>query len=264
MSSKLIWLTDLHLLPAGENLNRCIPAKRLDIALDYIQEHHSDLAYCIVSGDLTDRGNVECYQHMHRRFTEAGISYLPLAGNHDERQTLREQLALPADTHSEFVQYAVRVGSYRIIALDTLSQGKSEGFLCEERMQWLTHELANDSTTPTLVFCHHPPKVMQMPMLDPVRLSNGEALLELLRAYDCVKHLCFGHIHRPVSGTFGNLGFTAMRAASIQVPLPYPPWNWDNFDAVPEAPALGIVSLMDDSILIHSHAFCDASDGLID
>jgi len=263
MSTKLIWLTDLHLLPPGENLNRCIPAQRLELALEYIQEHHSDLAYCVVSGDLTDRGNVECYQHMHKRFTQAGINYLPLAGNHDVRETLREELDLPSVTHKKFVQYSLHINDHRIIALDTLQHGKSEGLLCEERMQWLKSELTRDSTTPTIVFCHHPPKVMQLPMLDPIRLTNGDELLDVLTAFDCVKHLCFGHIHRPVSGTFGNLGFTAMRAASIQLPLPYPPWNWDNFDAVPEAPALGIVHLSGDSILIHSHAFCDGEAGTV-
>lgn len=258
MFTKIVWLTDIHLLPQGEYLNGHDPAQRLDLALEHISKEHDDAAFCVVSGDLTDRGSPQCYQFLHQRFVDAGVSYLPLVGNHDDRDAFRKYLTLPSTVHETFVQYSVRLGDHRLICLDTLEQGKSEGYLCEERLQWLHNELSSDSDSPTVVFCHHPPKALHLPMLDPSRIRNGDELIEILKAYDCVKHLCFGHIHRPVSGAFGNLGFTAMRATSIQVPLPFPQWSWDNFEPVTEAPALGIVQLSAESCVIHAHAFCDA------
>ena len=107
------------------------------------------------------------------------------------------------------------------------------------------------------------PSKLQLPMQDQESLMNCEVLLERLAAADNVRHLFFGHVHRPVSGTFRRLGFSALQSATLQAPLPYPYWDWDNFSPAPESPALGIIHLAPESVVVHFHPFCKPDDYLI-
>lgn len=63
----------------------------------------------------------------------------------------------------------------------------------------------------------------------------------------------FGHVHRPISGSFGTLPFTAMRSIAYQAPLPYPPWDWDTFSPADEPPAMGLILINAQSVVAHFH-----------
>jgi len=66
-----------------------------------------------------------------------------IPGNHDARDAMRaafpEHRYLPADG---FLQYTVEGLPVRLIALDTLVEGKGHGELCDERLDWLEARLA--------------------------------------------------------------------------------------------------------------------------
>jgi len=93
--------------------------------------------------------------------------------------------------------------------------------------------------------------------------NYGDKLLDILCATPNVKHLFFGHVHRPVSGSFRGLNFTSLQSTAIQAPLPYPAWDWDSFVPAEEAPAIGIVHLSTDSVVVHFHAFCKPLDSVV-
>ena len=54
---KIIQVTDTHLMPRGTELNGLNPNERLEACIASITEHHSDAELCIITGDLTDRGD---------------------------------------------------------------------------------------------------------------------------------------------------------------------------------------------------------------
>ena len=54
---KIIQVTDTHLMPRGTELNGLNPNERLESCIASITEHHSDAEFCIITGDLTDRGD---------------------------------------------------------------------------------------------------------------------------------------------------------------------------------------------------------------
>ena len=56
---KIIQVTDTHLMPRGTELNGLNPIERLE-ACASITEHHSDAELCIITDDLTDRGDPGC------------------------------------------------------------------------------------------------------------------------------------------------------------------------------------------------------------
>jgi len=183
------------------------------------------------------------------------VPYLPMAGNHDNRRLLKQLLALPDTLDTEFIQYAVQAGDWRILLLDTVREGHADGEMCGERLQWLRTELERDRTSPTLVFSHHPLLPLQLPMQDQDSLQSGGQLLTLLQGAGNIRHWCFGHVHRPVSGSFDGLGFTALQSMAMQAPLPYPSWDWDTFEPADELPAFGIVHLERKSAVVHFQQF---------
>ena len=252
---KLIWLSDLHLVAAGDTIYRRDPTKQLQRAIDCINEHHTDASYCVLSGDLVNDGDAEIYRHLSQMLTGLQIPYLPMAGNHDNRDLLKQFLELPQSLETDFIQYAVQAGQWRVLLLDTLRDGHSDGELCDARIQWLEAELQRDRTSPTLVFTHHPLLPLKLPMQDQDSLKSGEQLLSMLQSAGNIRHWCFGHVHRPVSGSFDGLGFTAIQSVAMQAPLPYPPWDWDTFEPAEELPAFGIIHLERKSAVVHFQQF---------
>ena len=253
---KLVWLSDIHLKPSGERFFGVDTVGRLQHAVNYIAQQHSDADYCLLSGDLAEDGDSDSYQAINDITAGLPMPVLSVPGNHDNRNLMRQYFKYPENIDDEFIQFSVTKRGFRVIALDTLHDGHAEGLICDKRLGWLEHELAGDRQTPTIVFCHHHPAELHLPMQDNELLLNGDALLGLLCDAPNVRHLFFGHVHRPVSGSFGGLGFTALQSVSLQAPLPYPSWDWESFSPAAESPALGIIHASEKSIVTHFHAFC--------
>jgi len=258
---KLVWLTDIHLTTKGRKLFGYDPEYRLRQAIEYIRTFHFDADFCVLTGDLVNDGDSESYELLNEIISELQIPYLALAGNHDNRKRMKRILSFPESTDPEFIQFSINHNGYRLIGLDTLHPGHSHGVLCDQRLAWLDRELAKDKTTSTLIFSHHHPAKLHLPMQDDEILLNGDTLLDRLCAASNVKHLFFGHVHRPVSGSFRGLGFTALQSVALQAPLPYPKWDWNSFTPALESPALGIIHASTTSLVTHFHSFCQPEDG---
>ena len=86
-----------------------------------------------------------------------------------------------------FAQYAIDLPQAHFLCLDSLTPGATSGLLCAERLDWLESVLRANPDKPTLVFLHHPPMALDLPMLDPDRLKNGAALLDLLAQFPAVR-----------------------------------------------------------------------------
>ncbi len=256
---KIVWMTDPHILAGHGTLVGHDPRQRLRAAFDYVSRHHSDADLCVLTGDITDEGDVESYILARDIISSCPVTTFTIPGNHDNRSVMRSQLSFPDNIDPEFIQYSIIKGGQRLIFLDTLQDGKSEGVLCEHRLEWLDSQLSIHKDIPTLVFCHHPPGKLYLPMMDQEQTDFGEKLLHRLCSAANVRHLFFGHVHRPVSGNFRGLSFTALQSTAIQVPLPYPEWNWESFAPAEEAPAVGIIHTSQDSVVVHFHAFCQAT-----
>ena len=257
---KIIWLSDIHLKPTGNLLYGFDPVKRFEHAVGYIRQQHRDADYCLLSGDLVDAGDAISYQIICDIIEDLPMPVLSVPGNHDDRNLMRQYFSFPKNLDADFIQYSVKKHGSRLIALDTLDNEQATGILCENRLDWLACELAADRESSTVVFCHHHPSELHLPMQDKELLINGDVLLKMLGEAGNVKHLFFGHVHRPVSGSFKNLGFTALQSVSLQAPLPYPSWDWDSFSPALEAPAMGIIHATENSIVTHFHAFCKPED----
>lgn len=260
---KLVWLTDPHFLtePAwGLDLDA-----RLTAAIAHINAHQSDAAYCFISGDLTNDGGAPVYDALRERLDRLAMPWFPLVGNHDDRTHTKALLGERVMFDSEFVQYAVETEAGVILCLDTLKMDAvdGEGELCAERMGWLSEALDRYNDRSAFIFMHHPPMNVEM-AFDKIKLTNGEAFLDLVSRHGNVRHLFMGHVHRPITGNARGVPFTTLRATSFQAPGPGPRWDWNSFAIAEEAPAYGVVYLKDDSVIVHEELFCKADFGRSD
>lgn len=156
----------------------------------------------VLSGDLTDRGDLESYRRLLTLLEPLGTPVLAMVGNHDRRAAMLEVLP---DTPVEdgFVQYVHALPDHRLLLLDTLDEGRGGGAFCARRAAWLDAALGEAPETPTLLALHHPPFAVGIDWMDP---SADAPWIARLRAV-VVRHpqivgMMAGHLHRPISAVW--------------------------------------------------------------
>ncbi|MEO0370299.1 MAG: metallophosphoesterase [Pseudomonadota bacterium] len=256
---KIIWMSDLH-FSAKRPVQGYDTHARVRAAVRFILDHHPDAAACVITGDMADRGTGVDYRALQTLLSDLTMPVHPMVGNHDDRVALRAVFPLPQDAMDSFVQYRVDLKGTVLLCLDTQKAGSDAGAFCEARMAWLKAQLA-EADGSILVFVHHPPMALGLPTQDLDCMQNGEAFLESLRPYRGRMHLCAGHVHRPVTGTYRGIAFTTARSITYQAPNPQPAWDWSSFHPAPEAPSLSVIESNLDGVIIQHQQFCDAALG---
>lgn len=261
---KLVWLTDTHFASGDALVAGYDPRARIGAAVDYVTGRHADADYCVISGDMVERGEVAEYRALKKWTDRLAMPVLPLVGNHDHRAALRAVYSGPEGAHDGFVQYVVEsdgAGGAAVLCLDTIKEGESPGFYCPARFAWLEAELTRLGDRPAYLFLHHPPMRLHLPMQDTEGMENGAKFLAFLARFPNVRHLFIGHVHRPTTGAVGGISFSTMRSALYQAPPPRPDWDWDGFAPSPEAPMLGVIHIDGDAGVLHYEQFCDHAVG---
>jgi 3',5'-cyclic AMP phosphodiesterase CpdA len=123
---------------------------------------------------------------------------------------------------SGFLQYAVDDWPVRLVALDTLVEGKPHGALGAEQLSWLAARLGERPDKPTMLFMHHPPFDCGIETFDKSRLLEGdERLAELVRAHPNVERAACGHVHRPIqvrwAGTVASIAPSTAHQATLDL-----------------------------------------------
>ncbi|MFK7938739.1 MAG: phosphodiesterase [Roseovarius sp.] len=262
-TAQLIWLSDLHFEAEGLVLGHD-PRARLEAAIDHINVHyrHPETAMCVITGDLVDTSTPENYAALWHRLDRLQMPWVPLTGNHDTREVYLKHLPQPEGLQDGFAQCVFDLGVAWVICLDSLWDGHDAGLLCDARLTWLEAQLKLCTGRPVLIFLHHPPVPLGLPMLDPDRLSNGAQLMALLGQFPDVRQVCCGHVHRPVVAQAGQITVTSVRSVLYQAPPARPAWDWDSFTPSVEAPDMGIIDITDGQITIQFAEFCAAEYGI--
>ena len=253
---KFIHLTDIHLVPKGEMLHELDPHERLKACIKDINCYHEDADLCVITGDLSHGANHQAYLDLKECLSHLRSPIHLLIGNHDQRDRLLAVFPnIPVDS-SGFLQTYVDTSVGRFLLLDTVEQGKGWGSYCTKRLDWL-HEVLNDSIdVPVYLFMHHPPFHVGIPSLDRLGLgSDGDKIGEAISIYSNIRHIFFGHVHRPISGSWRGIPYSSLRGINHQVPL-----DFKSIEVVPkshEPPAYAVVFLENNQTTVHFHDYLD-------
>ncbi len=256
---KLIHLTDPHLCSPGMKIYGLDPLARLNAAIDSVNESHADAEVCVITGDLAHSAQPEAYKALAECLDRLLVPCHLTMGNHDDRAVLRRHLPdIGADSNG-FVQSRLQTAAGGFYLLDTVQDETHQGAYCKARRDWLQRELDAFPNDDAFLFTHHPPFKVGLEAMDKIAIRNEDALAlgELLDAYDNIRHLFFGHLHRPLSGSWRGISFSTLRATNHQVWLDFHPS--DIIAGSHEPPAYSVVLIDSDQLVVHTHDFLDSS-----
>ena len=182
-----------------------------------------------------------------------------MIGNHDKRPAFLQAMPQPGVQMPGFAQFRYDLPEVSLLCLDTHIAGDDGGALDDARLGWLAEQLRQTRDRSVLVFAHHPPGPLGLGKLDEMPLYRHEPLIDLLASASQPLHLCCGHVHRPLSGTFKKVPFTTLRALAHQTLPPQKHWDWDDFVARDERPQYGVILIGSGQIVIQMHDLEDAA-----
>jgi 3',5'-cyclic AMP phosphodiesterase CpdA len=226
----LVQLTDLHIREPGRlAYGRIDTAPYLARAVQSVLRLPQQPGAVVITGDLSDFGRAAEYEHLAHLLAPLHMPVYLMPGNHDDRDQLRRSFPhhgyLAAGVGAAgFVQYSVRVGDLRLLALDTCVPGKSHGALCDERLAWLEQQLDACRNEPVVIAMHHPPFQTLIGHMDEIGLLQGSQALEALVArHPNVERVICGHLHRAIDVRFGGTIASTSPAPAHQVCLDLSP-----------------------------------------
>ena len=210
--------TDLHIgfhrdAPVDLNL------ERFSKVLDRLIHGPDRPDVLLLTGDITEHGDAESFAALTRVLEGCPFPVWPIPGNHDSRVALAA--AFPqVPQKGGFLHYAIDAGTFRIVMLDTLEEGRHGGAYCAGRAGWLAADLAAHPDVPTLIALHHPPVGVGIAWMDPNPAEPWIAhLRSAIAGQTQVRALICGHVHRPVATIFAGVPLIVCPSSSAGLAL---------------------------------------------
>jgi 3',5'-cyclic-AMP phosphodiesterase len=203
----LAQISDLHVMPKGQlAYGRVDTAAMLRNAIAHLNRLDPQPDVVLITGDLADRGERSAYAHLREILAGLDRPFFVIPGNHDKiaefRLAFADQPYLPATGDS--IQYAIESMPLRLVALDSVMQGRTRGTLTDERLAWLDGILSERPDAPTLVMMHHAPFTWDLPHFDAVAMERIDDLERVIARHPQVERVLCGHVHRATQIRFGG------------------------------------------------------------
>lgn len=204
----LFHFSDTHLIAGEQPLYGDVDADlRLRQLLEQAAAGRVQPTALVFTGDLADQGESAAYDKL-KAIIESFADYFPapivwVAGNHDDRSTLRTRLlGEPASTSP--LDRVHLIDGLRVIALDTSVPGHHYGEISDDQLDWLRSVLAEPAPFGTILAMHHPPVPCVVDLAVTVELRDQRKLADVLDGSD-VRTILAGHLHFSTSATFAGI-----------------------------------------------------------
>ncbi|WTX00002.1 phosphodiesterase [Streptomycetaceae bacterium NBC_01309] len=160
----------------------------------------------VISGDLADHGEPQAYAALRTIIGRFPLPVLLAAGNHDEPDALAAEFA--GTWHlggGKETRYRADFPLATVVVLDSKIPGHDpSGHLGAAQLSWLDEALAERPDLPAFVVVHHPPIPVGIPYLDKMRLTDGDALAEVIARHPHTVRVLSGHVHRHITAPFAG------------------------------------------------------------
>lgn len=256
---KFVHLTDPHMVAPGHRLYTIDPCERLIQAVSDINARQHDAEFALITGDLTHWGQADAYRALRRILDGLAMPIRMLIGNHDDRRVFLQHFPrTPTDRHG-FVQYAFQASAGVFLMLDSTEPGAHDGELCDRRLSWLQEQLDTYRGSDLFIALHHPPVRSGIAGIDAVGLRRPELLWQCLKDTERLRHIFFGHVHRPVSGSWHGVPFSTLRGTAHQLAADFDGRAGRALTMCLEPPAYAVVQVDEVSVVVHQHDYLDRS-----
>lgn len=249
---KIVQLSDLHLTLPDAELFGSSPLARLELAIGSILADHADADFCLLTGDLADAGGDIAYGSLAAALRRLPMPAHLLPGNHDSRAALRRHFPqLPANEDG-FMQATLATPAGRFLLLDTVEAGAPWGNYCARRREWLALQLAAANDEPVFIAMHHPPLALGIPSMDQFALRDADAFWSIIAPHRSrIRHLLFGHLHRPIGGSWRGIPFSCSSSPNHQVALDLKTLHGDDVPGCREPAGYAVILIDTDRVVVH-------------
>lgn len=212
----LFHFSDTHLVGGDGALYGAVDAQeRLRRLLDQAEASRITPTAIVFTGDLTDRGEPAAYGSLRTLVDplaeRLGVPVVWVAGNHDDRATLRAHL-LDEDASDEPLDRVHLFDGLRVVALDTTVPGHHYGEFTDAQLDWLRSVLAEPAPFGTILAMHHPPVPCIQDLAVTVELHDQRRLADVLDGTD-VRSILAGHLHFSTTATFAGIPVSVASSA---------------------------------------------------
>ncbi|MCB1835956.1 MAG: phosphodiesterase [Geminicoccaceae bacterium] len=221
-------ISDPHIRENRAPIGPVDTALCLERAVDAINAFTPRIEVVLLSGDIGNDGTPGEYAIARSILDRLMMPLYVIPGNHDRRKPLAASFAGLSTMYADspYLQYSADIGPIRLLALDTLVEGRSEGALCNDRLDWLALELAG-AERPVMVMMHHPPIRCGIVGMDRIRLIEGEKrFANVIAGHANIECIVTGHVHRSIVSRFAGTIVQVCPGIAHQVDL----------DLTPDAP----------------------------
>jgi len=219
-------MSDLHLVPSPALAHGLDTAERLVLGVESINQEYPDADFCVLAGDLVERGDQEAYQCL---------------------KVIMQPLKIP---------YYIDQKGYRVIVLDSVEAGRHTGVLCDKRLAWLRDQLSGALDRPVIVIIHHHVNKVRF-FMDEYLLENPNELLDVLHIHPDVRHVISGHVHISTTGVIRGIPFTTVAGGHYTFSVSLGSDSRKEVKKL-EGPAQYAVVLADEaSVTVHFHNYID-------
>lgn len=219
----LAQLTDTHVVePDTDEVLYVDNNERVAAAVASIKAEAPAVDAVVATGDLTQWGQPTEYATLATLLDPLTVPVLPLPGNHDDRDGLRECFPDHPWADTSHASWVVVVGAVRIVGLDTTLPGEPGAEFDTDRERWLTSTLARDHDGPTILAMHHPPFRTGIGWMDDngfLGLDRLEGVLSVAARSRAVDRILCGHLHRPISSAVAGIPAEVGISTAVHVAL---------------------------------------------
>ena len=217
--ASLVQITDTHILPPGELLYGDMDtATHLREVVGQINRMRPKPDMVLITGDLVENSDEASYQHFIDLIKPLEIPAYVIPGNHDNPQMMLDVFAdtpyFPAS--DDTFQYEIEIPTFRILALNSYSDGSELPELDDQRLSWLQNQLSR-SDKPVLIAIHHPPMTTGIEFIDMGGSEWFQGFKSVLAGHPQVKLVICGHCHADICGRIGQIPVYMASATAHQL-----------------------------------------------
>lgn len=211
--TRILQLSDIHLFANPEKTLLGIKTnENLALIINMIKQDSFKPDLIILSGDLSQDGSDESYQHLVAAFHDIKVPIYWVAGNHDNLAVMTQSLQDKFNSEKSILTAT----GWQIILLNSAQIGKVWGYLTEKELQYLYECLDKPNYKYAMIVMHHQPVPVGSNWLDALGLTNADELLKIIPKYLRIKALVYGHVHQEYSIEQQGIHFIATPATAIQ------------------------------------------------
>lgn len=214
-------LSDPHILdPSHDGHHGVNNNERLSLAIESINSERPRPSVVVITGDLAMNGRPDQYAELVRRLGDLEIPFLPIGGNHDDRDHMKAALGEIPWADCEHASWSVVVEGVRIIGLDSTVPGMAGAHIGPPLASWLNDRLA-EAAEPVLLAMHHPPFVCGIDWMDRPGFDGFGRFVSTLKANPMPGLIICGHLHRPihssVAGIRASVGISTIQHVALDL-----------------------------------------------